>query len=76
MPINCSTSRVDPDVTSTIPWTFGVSDASSLKVSSELDGEETNKVKALIRQFLQYDPAKRLSAAELLADPWFREFEV
>ena len=37
--------------------------------------EEARKVKALIRWILQYDPAKRPSAAVILLDPWFCEFE-
>ena len=40
-----------------------------------LDEEEARKVKALIRWILQYDPAKRPSAAEILLDSWFCEFE-
>lgn len=46
------------------------------EAGSDLDEEEANKVKALIRRILQYDPAKRPSAAEILSDPWFREIEV
>ncbi|KAK1772822.1 serine protein kinase [Phialemonium atrogriseum] len=42
----------------------------------ELDEVEARKVKALIRRILQYDPAKRPSAAEILVDPWFCEIEV
>lgn len=42
----------------------------------ELDEEEARKVKALIRRILQYNPAKRPSAAEILVDPWFCEIEV
>ncbi|CAG8391116.1 unnamed protein product [Penicillium salamii] len=41
-----------------------------------LDEEEANHVKALIRWILQYDPAKRPSTAEILADPWFSEINV
>lgn len=41
-----------------------------------LDEEEARKVKGLIRWILQYDPAKRPSAAEILLDPWFCEIEV
>lgn len=41
----------------------------------ELAEEEARQVKALIRRILQYDPAKRPSAAELLLDPWFCETE-
>jgi serine/threonine protein kinase len=38
--------------------------------------EEATLVKALIRRTLQYDPAKRPTASELLQDPWFTtEFE-
>ncbi|CAI7654500.1 unnamed protein product [Penicillium bialowiezense] len=42
----------------------------------DLDEEEANKVKALIRWILQYDPAKRPSPAEVLLDPWFCEIDV
>ncbi|KAJ3564263.1 hypothetical protein NPX13_g7905 [Xylaria arbuscula] len=38
-----------------------------------LDEGESHKVKALIRRILQYDHAKRPSAAEVLRDPWFHE---
>jgi serine/threonine protein kinase len=38
---------------------------------SSLSGEEAILIKALIRRTLQYDPAKRPSASELLHDPWF-----
>lgn len=41
--------------------------------SPEIDEEEAGKGKALIRWILQYDPAKRPSAAEILRDPWFSE---
>ncbi|KAI0476934.1 serine protein kinase [Xylaria cf. heliscus] len=37
----------------------------------DLCQEEASKVKSLIRWILQYDPAKRPSAAEILRDPWF-----
>ena len=46
------------------------------KAGLDLDEEEARKVKALIRRILQYDPARRPSAAEILLDPWFREIEV
>ncbi|KAF4956232.1 hypothetical protein FSARC_11631 [Fusarium sarcochroum] len=39
----------------------------------DLTEEEADKVKKLIRRILQYDPAKRPSAAEILRDPWFTE---
>lgn len=42
----------------------------------EIGEEEARKVKALIRWVLQYHPAKRPSAAEILADPWFCEIDV
>ncbi|CAG8121190.1 unnamed protein product [Penicillium salamii] len=42
----------------------------------DLDEEEANQVKALIRWILQYDPAKRPSTAEILSDPWFSEINV
>lgn len=42
----------------------------------DLNEEEARQVKALIRQILQYDPAKRPSPAEILLDPWFCEIEV
>ncbi|KAH7309688.1 serine protein kinase [Stachybotrys elegans] len=37
----------------------------------DLSTEEANEVKALIKRILQYDPAKRPTATELLIDPWF-----
>jgi non-specific serine/threonine protein kinase len=45
-------------------------------VDPDLDEEEANKVKALIRWILQYDPAKRPSPTEILSDPWFCEIDV
>ena len=44
--------------------------------SRNLGEEEARKVKALIRWILQYDPAKRPSAAEILSNPWFCEVDV
>ncbi|CAK7275551.1 hypothetical protein SEPCBS119000_006742 [Sporothrix epigloea] len=38
----------------------------------EIDEKEATAVKVLIRRILQYDPAKRPTASELLQDPWFR----
>lgn len=46
------------------------------RASPDLDEEEAHKVKALIRWILQYDPAKRLSPARILSDPWFCESDV
>ncbi|KAJ5817564.1 hypothetical protein N7447_007572 [Penicillium robsamsonii] len=46
------------------------------RADPDLDEEEAHKVKALIRWILQYNPAKRPSAAEILADPWFCEIDV
>lgn len=37
----------------------------------DVDEKEASMIKALIRHILQYDPAKRPSPAEILADPWF-----
>ncbi|CAJ0553206.1 Ff.00g117180.m01.CDS01 [Fusarium sp. VM40] len=37
----------------------------------ELDKEEAQKVKNLVRWILHYDPSKRPSADEILQDPWF-----
>ena len=37
----------------------------------DLDEEEARRVKALVRQILQYDPTKRPTAEEILSDPWF-----
>ncbi|KAK0749692.1 serine protein kinase [Schizothecium vesticola] len=39
----------------------------------DLEEEEARGVKALIRRILQYNPAERPSAAEILRDPWFCE---
>ncbi|KAJ5696832.1 hypothetical protein N7536_007244 [Penicillium majusculum] len=46
------------------------------RAGPDLGEEEARKVKALIRWILQYDPAKRPSAAEILSDPWFCEIDV
>jgi non-specific serine/threonine protein kinase len=46
------------------------------QASLDLDEEEECKVKALIRRILQYNPAMRPLAAEILYDPWFLENEV
>ncbi|KAM0542287.1 hypothetical protein ACHAPJ_012852 [Fusarium lateritium] len=43
------------------------------QANPDLTAEEAKKVKRLIRRILQYDPAKRPSAAELLRDAWFSE---
>ena len=37
----------------------------------DISEEEAQEVKAFIRLILQYDPAKRPSAADLLRHPWF-----
>lgn len=39
--------------------------------SPDISKEESDAVKALVRRILQYDPAKRPSAEEILLDPWF-----
>lgn len=39
----------------------------------DLGEDEARTVKELLRWILQYDPAKRPSAAEILSHPWFRE---
>ncbi|KAG9505115.1 hypothetical protein J7337_002081 [Fusarium musae] len=41
--------------------------------SPELTEEEAQEVKTLVRWILQYDPAKRPSAEEILRHPWFAE---
>ncbi|KAI9931092.1 hypothetical protein MW887_010749 [Aspergillus wentii] len=43
------------------------------KKPAELSDEEAGVVKKLLRWILDYDPAKRPSASELLAHPWFAE---
>ncbi|KAM3548730.1 hypothetical protein ARSEF4850_009247 [Beauveria asiatica] len=45
------------------------------KAEPEIDEKEGYQVKKLIRWILDYDAAKRPSAAELLLDPWFRAIE-
>ncbi len=45
------------------------------KEAPEMSEDEASQVKALVRRVLQYDPEKRPSAAELLDDPWFKEFD-
>ncbi|OAQ94030.1 serine protein kinase [Purpureocillium lilacinum] len=46
------------------------------RAAPELDEEEANVVKKLIRRILQYDPSNRPSPAELLSDPWFAGIDV
>lgn len=46
------------------------------EASPDISKEESDAVKALIRRILQYDPAKRPSAEEILLDPWFAGDEV
>lgn len=41
--------------------------------SPEIEKVEAEQVKALIRKILQYDPAKRPLAGEILMDPWFAD---
>ena len=42
----------------------------------DISKEEARLVKALIRRILQYNPAKRPSAAEISRDPWLLGEEV
>ncbi|KAJ6136843.1 hypothetical protein N7497_012095 [Penicillium chrysogenum] len=46
------------------------------RAGPDLDEKETNKVEALIRWILQYDPTKRPSSAKILSDPWFCKIDV
>ncbi|KFY41762.1 hypothetical protein V495_04802 [Pseudogymnoascus sp. VKM F-4514 (FW-929)] len=46
------------------------------QATPDISNEESDAVKALIRRILQYDPAKRPSAEEILLDPWFTRDEV
>ena len=46
------------------------------QASPDISDEESRAVKTLIRRILQYDPAKRPSAEEILLDPWFAGDEV
>lgn len=39
----------------------------------DVSEDEGKAIKSLLRRVLQYDPAKRPSAAEVLLDPWFAE---
>lgn len=43
------------------------------KESPEVTKEEAIDIKTLIRWILQYDPAKRPSAREILCHPWFAD---
>ncbi|KAM3456026.1 hypothetical protein NHJ6243_008323 [Beauveria neobassiana] len=45
------------------------------KAEPDIDEKEGYQVKKLIRRILDYDAAKRPSAAELLLDPWFCAIE-
>lgn len=45
------------------------------KAEPEIDKDEGRELKELIRWILQYDPAERPTAAEILQHPWFREIE-
>lgn len=42
----------------------------------DLDEDEAQKVKTLIRSILQYDPVKRPSPAKILSEPWFCDIDV
>ena len=42
----------------------------------EIDELEARQVKELIRWILQYEPAERPSAKEILAHPWFCALDV
>lgn len=46
------------------------------EASPDISDEESRMVKNLILRILQYDPAKRPSAEEILLDPWFAGDEV
>ena len=51
---------------------MGVLEAQFDKLKPEdMSDEVATTIKALLRQILQYDPAKRPSASELLKNPWF-----
>lgn len=39
--------------------------------SPEIGQAEAEQIKTLVRKILQYNPAKRPSAEEILMDPWF-----
>jgi serine/threonine protein kinase len=41
------------------------------EASPDISDQESSAMKALIRRILQYDPAKRPSAEDILLDPWF-----
>jgi serine/threonine protein kinase len=38
---------------------------------ADVSDDDAKMVKALLRRILQYDPAKRPTASEILQDPWF-----
>ncbi|KAI1423488.1 serine protein kinase [Xylaria sp. FL1777] len=42
----------------------------------DLDEDEANQIKSLIRSILQYDPAERPSAVEILQHPWFSRDDI
>lgn len=46
------------------------------ELAPEIDEKEAQQVKTLLRWILQYDPVKRPSLAQILADPWFSAIEV
>ncbi|OAA57871.1 serine/threonine-protein kinase SRPK3 [Niveomyces insectorum RCEF 264] len=43
------------------------------EAAPDIPKEEAQTIKALIRRILQYDPAQRPSAKDILLDPWFSE---
>ncbi|KAJ5356043.1 hypothetical protein N7517_010652 [Penicillium concentricum] len=67
---NCQLGGVPPEEEPLILEQMSMEESFD-RADPDIDEEEAYKVKALIRWILQYDPARRPSPAEILADSWF-----
>ncbi|CAK7224484.1 hypothetical protein SCUCBS95973_005533 [Sporothrix curviconia] len=55
------------------PWNLQTMEQVFDRLAPDVSDAETRETKRLIRHILQYDPAQRPTAAEILQDPWFQE---